>query len=154
MHRQLPLLSVSLGLLVAHPAAAQARSTAPRAFTTAAPAHATRDSASASAVAQMQQRLRKLVQAQETFWMDHGTYTTDLAALGLFAKDRAAADSTFVQVIFAGGRGWSGLASHRALRGKGCVIYVGRPDELPHVPQTVADKRAAEKEGTPTCDAP
>ena len=155
MRRQL-LSFLALGLLLARPAAAQAKGAAANAFATnaATAVRTTPDSAATSAVAQMRVSLRKLVQGQERFWMEHGTYTTDLAALGLYGKDRLPQDSTFVQVIFAGGRGWSGVASHRGRRGKTCVIYVGSPDELPKVPQTFADKRSAEKEGAPACDTP
>jgi hypothetical protein len=108
----------------------------------------------AAPLAAMRARLRDLVTAQEGYWMGHGTYTTDLVALGVFERGRARADSTFVQVIFAGGRGWTGVATHRALQGKSCVVYIGLPDELPKLPTTMADRAAPGSEGEVVCDAP
>lgn len=105
------------------------------------------------ALLQMQTGLRQLATAEERYFSDHGTYTTDLAALGLYTKGHYAADREWVQVIFAGGRGWTGMATHRSIPGKSCVIYVGYGDELPGgLPATHADHRTPRDEGAPRCD--
>ena len=151
------LLSLLAAALVAAPAAAQSPTAASSGPVR--PAAVARPDAAApsadSALAQMRTRLRQLVTAQERHWMDHGTYTTDVSALGLFEKGRRTPpDSASAQVISAGGRGWSGIATHRALRGRSCVIFVGSADELPKVPVTLTDRRPAEAEGKAACDAP
>ena len=104
---------------------------------------------------QVRAQLRSLVTAQEGWWSQHGTYTTDAAALGFFPRraPQAQADSVSVQVVFAGGRGWSAIGTHRGYPGRSCVMYVGVADELPKVPATRAEKLVATAEGAPTCDA-
>jgi hypothetical protein len=105
--------------------------------------------------------------AQEGHYSDHGTYTTSMTALGRYESSLAMPkptkpgapalpvrrDSVSVQIIFAGGRGWTGIASHWGLRGRSCVVYVGMPEELPKVPITRADRRTPAEEGVPACDA-
>lgn len=153
---RLPLASLLAAALVAAPAAAQTTAASPSPVRPVAAAHPHGATVSAdSALAQMRARLRDLIVAQERYWVDHGTYTTDVSALGFFVKGRRApADSAVVQVISAGGRGWSGVATHRAVRGKSCVIFVGSTDDLPKMPVTFAERRPAESEGKVTCDAP
>ena len=108
-----------------------------------------------AAVGQMRSKLRLLVSMQEEYWQRHGTYTTDVAALGLLDRSGPTPqDSTVVRVFSAGGTGWSGMSTHRALGGKSCVIYVGRAEELPKVPATLAERREATTEALTACDAP
>lgn len=112
---------------------------------------------STRALNEMRTVLRQLTTRQEAYWADHGSYTTDMAALGFFtvprAVDRAATPKAYPQVIFAGSRGWTGMATYRQLK-QTCVIFVGNADELPKLPVTRADRRVAAEEGAPTCDAP
>ena len=111
------------------------------------------------ALKQMRERLRALLVAQEAYYSDNGTYTTNMMVLGRHDPALSPAnaikrrDSVSVQVIFAGGRGWTGVASHWGLRGRSCVVYVGYPEELPKLPITRADRRTPTEEGVPTCDA-
>ena len=120
------------------------------------------------AIKQMTARLRTVLIAQEGHYSDHGTYTTSMTSLGRYESSLAIPkppkpgtaptvpvrrDSVSVQIIFAGGRGWTGIASHWGLRGRSCVVYVGMPEELPKVPITRADRRAPTEEGVPACDA-
>jgi hypothetical protein len=117
------------------------------------------NAAAEEALKQMRDRLRALLVAQEAYYSDNGTYTTNMMVLGRHDPALAPAnaikrrDSVSVQVIFAGGRGWTGVASHWGLRGKSCVVYVGYPEELPKLPITRADRRTPTEEGVPTCDA-
>lgn len=131
---------------------------APAASTTAvAPLNA----AAEQAIKQMTNKLRNVLAAQEGHYSDHGTYTTSMTALGRYDSGLAPAkmnsprrsDSVSVQIIFAGGRGWTGIASHWGLRGRSCVVYVGIAEELPKVPITRADRRTPTDEGVPSCDA-
>jgi hypothetical protein len=96
----------------------------------------------------LKRQLRNLVTAQEAYFASHGTYTTDVAALGRLRTE----DSIWVQVVHAGGRSWSGRAVHLARRGKSCVIYVGYVSDFPSPPVTDADSVRATKEGQPVCD--
>ena len=122
---------LALLLVVAAPVAAQAQAPA-------------RDAA-------LKQALRNLVIAEEKYFADHGTYTTDVAALGLFDRGMPR-DSIWVQVVNAGGRSWNGRALHLAARDKSCVIYVGFKSDLPSQPVTEADSVQAKNEGEPACD--
>jgi hypothetical protein len=113
------------------------------------------------AIKQMVAKLRDVQAAQDGHLEAHGTYTTSMTALGRYdarlAPTRANGvrrDSVVVQIIFAGGRGWTGIASHWGLRGRSCVIYVGIAEELPKLPITRADRRTPTEEGVPACDAP
>jgi hypothetical protein len=131
--------------------------TAPAASTTAvAPANA----AAEQAIKQMINKLRNVLAAQEGYYSENGTYTTNMTVLGRFDSGLAPAkmnstrhDSVSVQVIFAGGRGWTGIASHWGLRGRSCVVYVGIAEELPKLPITRADRRTPTEEGVPICDS-
>jgi len=98
-------------------------------------------------------RLRDLVTAEETYWRDHGTYTTDVAALGMYGPKSAAGDSVWVQVVQAGGRSWWGRSIHRARRDLSCVIYVGEPADFSGPPLTDGTRVKAQREGEPACDA-
>src|SRR5881628_4247429 len=67
--------------------------------------------------------LRQLVVSQERYYSEHGTYTTDVAALGLFTRPGRAAllakpDSIYLEVIQAGGRSWWGRARYRGHGGQ------------------------------------
>jgi hypothetical protein len=97
-------------------------------------------------------RLRNLVMAQEKFWADHGTYTTDVSQLGMFGPKVPPADSVWVQVLFAGGRSWSGRALHFGKLRKSCVVYVGALSDLPSPPVSEVDSVRAKAEGSPACD--
>ncbi len=112
------------------------------------------------AIKQMTAKLRNVLAAQESHYSDHGTYTTSMTALGKYDSGLAPSrmssprrDSVSVQVIFAGGRGWTGIASHWGLRGRSCVVFVGMAEELPKLPITRVDRRTPTEEGVPTCDA-
>jgi hypothetical protein len=103
--------------------------------------------------AQLKSHLRNLVTAQEGFWADHGTYTTDVAQLNLFQRKRSSTDSVWVQVLFAGGRSWSGRALYLGKQpGKSCVIYVGAQSDFPSPPVSERDSVRATEEGSPVCD--
>jgi hypothetical protein len=97
-------------------------------------------------------QLRILVTAQEKFWADHGTYTTDVSQLGMFGTKAALPDSVWIEVLFAGGRSWSGRALYRGIRHKSCVVYIGALSDFPSPPVSEADSVRANAEGSPVCD--
>lgn len=121
-----------------------------------------------AAIKQMMAKLEKVRLAQEDHYTAHGTYTTSMTSLGRYEPSLAMpkppkagaaptipviSDSVSVQVIFAGGRGWTGIASHWGLRGRSCVVYVGIAEELPKLPITRADRRTPTEERAPVCDS-
>ena len=101
--------------------------------------------------------LRQLVVSQERYYSEHGTYTTDVAALGLFTRPERAAplakpDSIYLEVIQAGGRSWWGRARYRGHGTKSCVIWVGATVDFTAPPTTEGGRLQAPKEGEPVCD--
>lgn len=115
------------------------------------------DSATLRRISTVKSALRNLVTAQEQYYSEHGSYTTDLKALGFYHRHPMGTprtDSVGVQVAFAGGRGWTGVGQHIALRGKSCAIYVGFADEIPLMTKTAKEKQAPTDEGAPLCDQP
>ena len=108
-----------------------------------------------SALRSMRTVLRQLAGAEEAYYTTHGTYTTDVAALGLLDMEGFRSGRTaWVAVSFAGGRGWSAEARHVRFKGKSCVNYVGdAANILGGVPKTMGDRTPAEQMGAPTCDA-
>jgi hypothetical protein len=109
-------------------------------------------SAPAADVKEMKASLRALVMKQEAFWAEHGSYTADMSALGLYPRPAAANGAPAVQVIFAGSRGWTGMATQSTMKGMSCVIFVGNPDELPKLPATMRSKAIPSVQGAPLCD--
>jgi hypothetical protein len=153
------LIGAGLGPNVVHAQQPQGAPT-PVASAAAVAATAPANSSAERAIKQMIGKLRDVQAAEDLHLNDHGTYTTSMTALGRYdtrlAPPRGKAhrpDSVSVQVIFAGGRGWTGIASHWGLRGRSCVVYVGIAEELPKLPITRADRRTPTEEGVPACDS-
>lgn len=96
--------------------------------------------------------LRNVVTAQEAYYADHGTYTTDLAALRLLPAIRE--DSVWVRVVHAGGRSWTADAGRRGVRDRSCVIYIGRLQDFPSAPETAKEQLRPTGEAVPACDEP
>lgn len=107
----------------------------------------------AESLALVAKRLDQMVSEQEQSYADHGRYVTHPAPVAAAAMDSAAEpDRVQVQVLYAGKKGWTAIASHPDAPGKNCVIYVGQRTSLPLVPRTRADARDATAEGQPACD--
>ena len=104
---------------------------------------------------EMKRQLRGLVIAQEGYWANHGTYTTDVLALGVFSAHRkapaTAADSVWLQVIQAGGRSWWGRAVY-GRNAKSCVIFIGTTADFTAPPATDGAQLKAIAEAVPVCD--
>ncbi len=108
---------------------------------------------SSDAVAQTARRLRTLVTEEERWFAEHGRYDANTSAV---AQRGAPADSgldrVHVQMLYAGRKGWTAMASHPDAPGKSCVIYVGNRNALPMVPRTRTDALDASSAGQPACD--
>lgn len=98
-------------------------------------------------------RLRLLVAQQEAWYLANARYGTDVArvARGNSATE-ASLDLVQIQVLYAGKRGWTAIASHPDAPGRSCVVYVGHREALPLIPRTRADANVANDEGRPACD--
>jgi hypothetical protein len=152
MRTSLLLLAVPAACLLA-PATAQTQDV--YTFATEAPAaESVPKIAPESALRAMKERLRNLIAAQEGYWLAHGTFTSDVSALGLHVTGSERREKATVAVIFAGGRGWSAVATHSALPNRTCVVFIGDETTLPRLPSTVRAKKKAETPGVPLCDTP
>jgi hypothetical protein len=92
-----------------------------------------------------QKELRALVTAQESYFVDNDSYTTQLAAL----KRKDASSSVTIVITDAGQNGWSAVAMVSGIKNASCAIFVGKTT----VAKTAGGKEP-EKEGQPVCDAP
>ena len=105
------------------------------------------------AVQHTQRRLKAMVADQEAWYAIHGSYGANASAV---ARRETRADSALgrvqVQILYAGKKGWTAMASHPDAPGKSCVIYVGSRNTLPMVPRTRADAVDASSEAQAACD--
>lgn len=98
-------------------------------------------------------RLESMVREQEAWYAGHSTYTTNAGALVSTAKPATAGfEKVQVQVLYAGKKGWTAMASHPDAPGKSCVIYVGYRSALPMIPRTRTDAVDAAQEAKAACD--
>ncbi|MBL0172512.1 MAG: hypothetical protein IPP90_17720 [Gemmatimonadaceae bacterium] len=113
----------------------------------------TKRNGSSEAVVQTKRRLKALVGDQEAWYSDHGSYGANANTM---ARNATRTDSSFdkvqIQVLYAGKKGWTAMASHPDAPGKSCVIYVGYRNALPMIPRTRADALDASAEAQPACD--
>lgn len=110
-------------------------------------------SASAQAAAPpVQQKMQELMAAEEAYYFDHGTYTTDLSALGLMSKLGRKEPQVWLRVYHAGGAGW--IADARGGNGLAgsCVAFVGDLSNFASVPSTQAKHLKPTEQGVITCD--
>ena len=98
----------------------------------------------------VQQAMRELMMAEEQYYSDHGTYTTDLAALGLIPKDLKS-PHVWIRVYHAGGAGWIADAQGSDGLTGSCVAFVGDISNFASVPTTQGKLKPTE-EGRITCD--
>jgi hypothetical protein len=99
---------------------------------------------------------KDLIQAEERYYSEHGTYTTDVAALGMpmpHSHADAMARTFGVTIVQAGGRGWWAQGDLRGERRGGCVVYVGEMKYFAIPPATSKGTAAgADQEARAVCD--
>lgn len=98
----------------------------------------------------VQQAMRELMMAEEQYYSDHGTYTTDLSALGLIPKDLKS-PHVWIRVYHAAGAGWIADAQGSDGLAGSCVAFVGDISNFASVPSTQGKLKPTE-EGHITCD--
>jgi hypothetical protein len=99
----------------------------------------------------MKAALRDLITAQEKYFVDHDSYTTDGKVLDIFPTKHGQAQT---QVTFASRDGWTGTATEPSLKGKNCVIYMGAVQDLLNGAPKTLGGIVAKGAGIPACDEP
>jgi hypothetical protein len=89
--------------------------------------------------------LRKLVAAEETYYAENGTYTSDPERV----RFRPGA-GVAVRILWASRDGWAARGTHPDLGGRDCVVYVGSSRPAP----ATARYGHQAREGVPICDLP
>ena len=105
-----------------------------------------------AAAAPVQQAMRELMMAEEQYYSDHGTYTTDLSALGLMSKLDRQSPQVWLRVFHAGGGGWIADAQGGNGIAGSCVAFVGDLANFASVPTTPGKHLKPTEEGAITCD--
>jgi hypothetical protein len=106
-----------------------------------------------SAASSVREAMVQLVVAQEGFYATHGSYTTDLAALGLWGKTEKGAPRVWHRVLHAGGGGWTGHAQGINGMTGSCVVFIGKLADLASLPTTEVQHLKPTEEGEITCDS-
>jgi hypothetical protein len=97
--------------------------------------------------------LHAIASAEERYYSDHGTYTTDVAAL-LEYPGCDIKPAVSITIHTASADGWAASGTHPGFPGRSCVQWVSRPGAIP-VPVTRQDgRRGDELPGGVVCDAP
>lgn len=105
-----------------------------------------------AAASPVQQRMRQLLMAEEQYYSDHGTYTTDISALGLMWSGDKSAPQVWLRVYHAGGAGWIGDAQGSNGVAGSCVAFVGDISNFASVPTTQVQHLKPSEEGVIVCD--
>jgi len=87
--------------------------------------------------------LRKLVTAQETYFVDHNSYTSNLASLKMTVSE-----SVEIKFVEFTPTGYAVSGTLRSVEGASCVLMVGRVAAAPKT----AKGAVATAEGAVTCD--
>jgi hypothetical protein len=102
--------------------------------------------------ADLRSAMRRLAIAEENYYADHGSYTTDLAVLRLLNSPDEGASKAWLRVVHAGGRSWIADARTFGESPKSCVAYVGELADFPSVLATAAEHQKPMEQGVPVCD--
>ena len=97
----------------------------------------------ASNFAKIRSTLRRLVEAEETFFAENGTYSDDPGHIGV----RPDPDIR-IRFLWISRDGWAASGSHPALPGRDCVVFVGQGE----APPTTLKYVRSGQEGVPVCD--
>jgi len=97
--------------------------------------------------------LHAVASAQERYYADHGTYSTDLDALQQYPGCNIRPSVT-ITIHTASAQGWAASGTHPGFPDRSCVQMYSEKGTIP-VPLTHRDaRRADEHPGGVVCDAP
>lgn len=106
-----------------------------------------------AAMRKMTAGLRALVAAQEDWFKAHDRYGRALRRSGNGGVIVAPEPGITLELMYVTTKGWTGRATHGAVAGRSCVVFVGDvPDS--RRPRTRHDSVIPSRERTPACDAP
>ena len=97
--------------------------------------------------------LRAVASAQEAYWREHKTYTTDLEALKQIPSCEIS-EGVAVRVVDASENGFATEATHPDFPGRSCVQWYGKLGAVEPVATTREGKRGDESPGRVVCEAP
>ena len=97
----------------------------------------------ASSFAEIRRSLRRLVEAEETFFAENGTYSDDFSHIGV-----KPGPNTQLRFLWISRDGWAASGTHAKLPGLDCVIFVGQAQSAP----TTLKYVRSGGEGVPVCD--
>lgn len=106
-----------------------------------------------AAMRRMTGALRALVGAQDEWMRAHKRYGRALRRSGNGGVIVAPEPGITLELMYVTAKGWTGRATHRALSGRSCVVFVGDVPET-RWPRTRHDGHIPTRERTPACDAP
>jgi hypothetical protein len=93
---------------------------------------------------QIRRSLRRLVAQEEGFFAENGVYTSDFDRIGFRPEG-----SSEIRFLWVKRDGWAASGSHVDVKGKDCVVYVGRTTTAPATQRYRRQGRA----GVIVCDA-
>jgi hypothetical protein len=93
---------------------------------------------------QIRRTLRRLVAVEEAFFAENGVYTTDFERMGFRPEGESE-----VRFIWVKRDGWGARGTHAGIKGKDCVVFVGRATSAPATQKYGRRSRA----GAIVCDA-
>jgi hypothetical protein len=123
----------------------------------AAEATATVAEAGPEPIALVRTSLRAVARAQETYWVEHQTYTTDLSVLRQVMEGIESCEikeGVTVRVAQASEDGWAMEATHPDYPGRSCVQWYAKPGAVEPIATAREGKRGDESPGRVVCDTP
>ena len=99
-----------------------------------------------TAIDQMRHDLRELIDREEEFFSNYGTYTSELDFAGFEPSP-----DVKVEVLWHRDDAWAARARHGALPGASCVVWAGPVAARDSVPTTDHEGKAL-PQGSPACD--
>jgi hypothetical protein len=93
---------------------------------------------------QIRRSLRRLVALEEAFFAENGVYTTDFERMGFRPEGGSG-----IRFIWVKRDGWAASGTHPGIKGKDCVVFVGRATTAPTTRRYHRRSRA----GAIVCDA-
>ena len=106
-----------------------------------------------AAMRRMTGALRSLIGAQDDWAREHNRYGRALRRSGTGGVVVKPEPGITLELMYVTTKGWTGRATHRAMPGRSCVVFVG---DIPvsRWPKTRHDGAIPTRERTPACDAP
>lgn len=149
--RSVPILLLVVTLV---PASANQGPAGDRALEAALASEAARPQQAPDVLSLLRSSLRAVASAQEAYWKEHQTYTTDLELLKQVPTGCEIAEGVTVRIVDASENGFATEATHPDFPERSCVQWYGKPGSVQPVATAREGKRGDESPGRVVCDAP